>query len=247
MEAKYLIRIDDICENLNAKNFYKIIKIFNNFQIKPIIAVIPNNKDKNLVFRDSISGKDFWNLIRKLENDYKWKVGIHGYEHDYVNNNSGILDINKFSEFAGLDYDKQFIKIKNSVKIMNEQNLSTDLFIAPAHSFDSNTLKILKNLNIKSISDGFYTLPGLDKNGILWIPQQLWSFIKKKNGIWTINLHINSWNEEDFHKLEKNLIDPLINYTFKKLYPYLALASVIFLLIFIIALLILLLQVKQIN
>lgn len=53
--------------------------------------------------------------------------------------------------------------------------------------------------------------------------------------------------KENMNKLEKNLIDPLINYTFKKLYPYLALASVIFLLIFIIALLILLLQVKQIN
>ena len=53
--------------------------------------------------------------------------------------------------------------------------------------------------------------------------------------------------EENINKLENNLIDPLINYTFKKLYPYLALASVIFLLIFIIALLILLLQVKQIN
>ena len=53
--------------------------------------------------------------------------------------------------------------------------------------------------------------------------------------------------EENMNKLENNLIDPLINYTFKKLYPYLALASVIFLLIFIIALLILLLQVKQIN
>ena len=48
--AKYLIRIDDICEGLNVVNFYKIIDILNRYKIKPIIAVIPLNKDKNLVF-----------------------------------------------------------------------------------------------------------------------------------------------------------------------------------------------------
>lgn len=51
--------------------------------------------------------------------------------------------------------------------------------------------------------------------------------------------------DKNMSKLEINLIDPLIQYTFKKLYPYLALASIIFLLIFILALLILLLQFKQ--
>tara|TARA_B100000524_G_scaffold255569_1_gene138414 strand:- start:333 stop:557 length:225 start_codon:yes stop_codon:yes gene_type:complete len=53
--------------------------------------------------------------------------------------------------------------------------------------------------------------------------------------------------DKNMSKLESNLIDPLIKYTFQKLYPYLALASIIFLLIFILAILILLLQVKQLN
>lgn len=48
-------------------------------------------------------------------------------------------------------------------------------------------------------------------------------------------------------KLEKQLIDPLIQYTFNKLYPYLALGSTIFFLIFLLAILILLLQVKQLR
>ena len=38
--------------------------------------------------------------------------------------------------------------------------------------------------------------------------------------------------KENINKLEKNLIDPLIHYTFNKLYPYLALISIIFILIF---------------
>ena len=53
--------------------------------------------------------------------------------------------------------------------------------------------------------------------------------------------------DKNMSKLESNLIDPLIKYTFQKLYPYLALASIIFLLIFILAIFILLLQVKQLN
>lgn len=53
--------------------------------------------------------------------------------------------------------------------------------------------------------------------------------------------------ENNITKLEKQLIDPLIQYTFKKLYPYLALGSTIFFLIFLLAILILLLQVKQLK
>ena len=38
--------------------------------------------------------------------------------------------------------------------------------------------------------------------------------------------------DNNITKIEKQLIDPLIQYTFKKLYPYLALASIIFFLYF---------------
>ena len=48
-------------------------------------------------------------------------------------------------------------------------------------------------------------------------------------------------------KIEQNLIEPLIRYTFHRLYPYLMITSVIFILTFLLALLILLLFVKQIK
>lgn len=48
-------------------------------------------------------------------------------------------------------------------------------------------------------------------------------------------------------KIEMNLVEPLIMYTFKRLYPYLLMSSVIFILTFLVALLILLLLIKQIN
>ena len=65
---------------------------------------------------------------------------------------------------------------------MKSYSLSSDLFIAPAHSFDKNTLKVLIENGIRSISDSFYTYPGQDKNGLFWIPQQLWDFKYKKKG-----------------------------------------------------------------
>ena len=52
---------------------------------------------------------------------------------------------------------------------------------------------------------------------------------------------------ENMSKIEQNLIEPLIRYTFSRLYPYLMITSVIFILTFLLALLILLLLVKQIK
>lgn len=51
--------------------------------------------------------------------------------------------------------------------------------------------------------------------------------------------------KENINKLEKNLIDPLIHYTFNKLYPYLALISIIFILIFIFSSITLFLHVRN--
>jgi hypothetical protein len=52
---------------------------------------------------------------------------------------------------------------------------------------------------------------------------------------------------ENISKIELNVVEPLIMYTFKRLYPYLLMSSVIFILTFLVALLILLLLIKQIK
>ena len=45
-------------------------------------------------------------------------------------------------------------------------------------------------------------------------------------------------------KIHNNLIDPLIYYCFKRIYPYLLVTSIIFILTFILAILILILLIK---
>lgn len=53
--------------------------------------------------------------------------------------------------------------------------------------------------------------------------------------------------EENLNKMKVFLIDPLIEYTFKRLYPYILVTSVIFFLTFILAIVILYLILKSNN
>lgn len=205
MKKKYLIRVDDICNGCNLKNFLKFKKILLKYKIKPIIAVIPNNRDPNLLYQKLETNKIFWKRIKNLQQNLGWTIGMHGYNHIYSNSNSGMLKINKFSEFAGVSEKIQSLKIKEGIKIFKKYKIFPQLFIAPAHSFDSNTLKSLKKNSIDCISDGFFKFPGIDNNNVMWIPQQLWSFQNKNQGIWTINFHINNWKKKDFDFFEKNL------------------------------------------
>ena len=40
-----LIRIDDVCENMDWKLMSKLESLFDKYSIKPVLGVIPHNKD----------------------------------------------------------------------------------------------------------------------------------------------------------------------------------------------------------
>ena len=46
-KGKYLLRIDDVAPNMNWKIYFKVKKLFFKYNIKPILGIIPNNKDQN--------------------------------------------------------------------------------------------------------------------------------------------------------------------------------------------------------
>lgn len=50
---------------------------------------------------------------------------------------------------------------------------------------------------------------------------------------------------ENMKKIQKNLVDPMIHYTYKRLYPYFLVTTIIFLLTFILALFIFMILLKQ--
>jgi hypothetical protein len=80
-----------------------------------------------------------------------------------------------------------------------------DLWIAPAHTFDENTIKALSLLGIRTISDGFHFRPHTDHRGVLWIPQQLGNFHRMPFGLWTVCIHLNDPGHADDRRFLKNI------------------------------------------
>lgn len=218
MGAKYVFRLDDIAENMNWNNYFLLKEIFVKHSIKPIVGVIPNNEDEELLSLPKCPF-DFWEEIRNLQND-GWSIALHGFNHKYITSNSGIFGINKSSEFAGVPYDMQNEKIQKGKLIFEQHGLRIDAFMAPAHSLDRTTLKVLKNNNICTITDGFCLYPYYYKE-ILFVPQLLSTPRKMPFGIYTWCLHPNNMNEggiRDIDNFIKDNKDDIISFCDAKKY-----------------------------
>ena len=49
---RFIIRIDDVHEGMNFVRFNDFINTLDSLSIKPIIGVIPNNKDNSLITKN---------------------------------------------------------------------------------------------------------------------------------------------------------------------------------------------------
>lgn len=207
---KYFFRLDDIAPNMNWSNFYLVMEIFKRYNIKPLIAVIPDVQDPKL--KGYQIERDFWPFIKKL-NDDGWTVAQHGYQH-LSNGSGGILRIHKSGEFGGVSFESQLEMISSGRKIMEEKSISPEIFVAPRHSFDENTIKALKQNNFNFISDGIALWP-FKKHNIIWLPQILWRPRKWMFGLITVALHTNTMSINDIGSIEnfiKNNRDKIGNF-----------------------------------
>ena len=78
MSARYLIRLDD--QPLHER--FKMVAdgtAFGELGIKPIVAVVPKNKDPELM--GGSFNHDFWQIIRRCEKG--WSIALHGFEHKF--------------------------------------------------------------------------------------------------------------------------------------------------------------------
>jgi len=200
--SRYFFRLDDIAPNMNWDNFNLVVSLFRRYNIKPLLAIIPNNKDPELLKYPANS--DFWRIIKELNQD-GWTIGQHGFEHLYKTGNGGVLKINKKGEFAGIDFETQRQMTENGKKILEEKLGEINIFVAPAHSFDKNTIRALLTNNIKILSDGIALWP-FKKYGIIWLPQITWRPRRFPLGFLTFTLHTNTMNSADFDNLNKFII-----------------------------------------
>lgn len=202
---KITIRIDDIAPEIDWRKFGRFKTILDKHGVKPIIGVIPENKDSKLKISDE--PEDFWEYVKRLQND-GWVIAMHGCNHLYTTCKGGLFPLNKKSEFAGYDYKTQFKMIESGKKILESHNITTEIFMAPSHSYDKITLKALKSNGFTGLTDGFGNAP-YKRSGLIFYPISLRksrSIASKRDGITTFVYHPNTMDDKDFENFE-NLFD----------------------------------------
>jgi len=174
---------------MNWDVWTEVERILDSHHIKPIVAVVAETRDASLNVGNHRA--DFWSIVRRWQ-ETGWTIGLHGFQHVYSTDDAGIVGINRRSEFAGLSHDEQHAKLRAAVQKFHDERVRVDLWVAPGHSFDATTLKILRDLNIGVVSDGFY-FRVIEKEECIWLPQQLWRFRDLPFGVWTVCFHTNDW------------------------------------------------------
>lgn len=192
-----LVRMDDITPDMNWDHFNRIQRIFETYQIKPILGVVPDNQDQTLSV-DEIH-EEFWDRIRNLQQK-GWTIAQHGYQHVYVTQKRGLLGINPFSEFAGVPYEKQVQKLEKGLEILHKHGIYVKMFMAPGHSYDRNTLKALKSLGFSMVTDGYADQP-YKRKGLIFLPCTL-STPRIPRKVDTLCLHINHMAENEIQGID---------------------------------------------
>lgn len=200
----YLIRLDDASEHMDLGRWEKVEEILDTYNVRPIFGIIPDNKDPKLLKYNENS--NFWELMHSWI-DKGWTPAMHGYQHLYSTTEGGINPVNKKSEFAGLPLEQQKLMIEKGYNILIKNNILPDIFFAPSHTFDDNTLKAIKDkTSIKVISDTI-AVHTYYQDGFYFIPQQSGKCRRLPLKTVTICLHPNTMEEEDFQELRGFLIE----------------------------------------
>jgi len=194
MTARYLIRLDDACETMNHHKWDLMERVLNEHGVKPIVAVIPDNQDKQLMY--AARDPAFWSKVRRWVAQ-GWTVAMHGYRHVMHPTDVELLvPFYRRSEFAGLSLQDQAAKIRSAWQLFLAEGVVPQIWVAPAHSFDQVTLDAVSGeTSIRVVSDGIAWRP-FREQGFYWIPQQLWRLAERKWGLWTVCLHPNEMTEE---------------------------------------------------
>jgi predicted deacetylase len=186
--AQYLLRFDDLCPTVSHNRLQRLLKLIEEFGIRPILAVVPDNQDYDLQL--SPPNPEFWDRIRALEAGGA-TIALHGLQHLCMSKGRSLVPLHSHSEFAGVDEETQRQWVHAGLKILRGHGLNPRIWVAPRHGFDASTLRALSQEGIKLLSDGFARVP-FTRGGLTWIPQQLWEPEAKTAGLWTICMHSNT-------------------------------------------------------
>lgn len=201
--SKYILRLDDAAERMDIAKWNRVEILLDKYNIKPLVGVIPNCQDP--MMKEYPIDSSFWNKVNEWKNK-GWIIALHGYNHVYCTNKGGINPVNNRSEFAGVPLEQQKEKVREGVKIFCKNGHNPQVFFAPSHTFDENTIKALKEeSNIRIISDTVAN-KSYQQYGMTFVPQQSGQVRKLPFHLVTFCYHPNTMKEQDFFLLESFLI-----------------------------------------
>lgn len=208
-KSTYIIRLDDASSKMNQENWTRMENILNQYNVKPIVGIIPDNLDPE--FQAYEENPNFIDSIKRWDSK-NWHLAIHGYNHLFQTNDSGINPVNAKSEFAGLPLEIQKIKIRKAYEFFLNINRIPKIFFAPAHTFDLNTLEAIRTeTDIRIISDTIANDIYFE-NDFYFIPQQSGKVRKLPFKTVTFCYHPNTMKEKDFIELEQFIVSNLENF-----------------------------------
>lgn len=186
---KVAVRLDDITPGMDWERFLAFKELLDSYGIKPLIGVIPCNEDKSLMGDTAGAPGDFWEYVKNLQKE-GWTVAMHGFRHCYTTACGGLFPLNRFSEFAGVPYEVQREMLLKGKELLLSKEIKTDVFMAPAHSYDNSTLRALKEAGFHRVTDGFGNRP-YRCQGLTFYPIsfRLGGTLKKKKGYSTLVVH----------------------------------------------------------
>lgn len=199
---KYIIRLDDACPTMNEKKWQAIEMLLDKYNIKPIVGIIPDNKDSDFKYPKI---KDFWKKYPHKWQEKGWIIAVHGYNHN--------LTKTIRTEFSSKSYKEQKKTLHAGYTLLRNQGLMPKCFFAPNHTFDDNTIKACKDLGIfEFISDGYAYYPYKYK-GMIFLPSVFDTPHKvSSKGIFTFVYHPNNITEEKLIYLENFIKANLENF-----------------------------------
>lgn len=198
-KQRMILRLDDASARMDVEKWQRMEELLDKYNIKPLVGVIPDCKDPTMVKYDS--DPFFWDKVHRWRKK-GWIIAMHGYQHLYLSNEGGINPVNKKSEFAGLSYEKQAEKMQNAWDIFIAHGITPNVFFAPSHTFDKDTLKALKNTTPIRIVSDTVAYDVYNDNGIIYLPLQCGEVRNLPFMTVTYCYHPNNMNDTSFDKLD---------------------------------------------
>lgn len=197
--SKYVFRLDDACEKRDIENWDKIEELLDRYGIKPLVGIIPHCEDPAM--EKYPVDTEFWDRVERWVAK-GWGIAMHGYNHVYSTQCGGINPVNLRSEFAGEPFTVQQEKIQKGIAIMREHGIEPEVFFAPSHTFDENTLEALRTQsNIRIISDTI-AFDAYQDGDFAYIPQQSGRVRRLPFRTVTFCYHPNTMKPNDFASLQ---------------------------------------------